>query len=114
MFKKYKKMIIILGIIVIAAIAYTLMIGNTDDSLLVSEGPVSGSGDSELQNELLALLLEIRSIKLDESILSDPVFISLEDFGQEIIPEPVGRENPFAPVKASELGVLPTEDQGIE
>lgn len=100
-FKKYKKMIIILGILVVATIGYTVMIGNTDDSLLVSES--SADENSMLQNELLALLLEIRSIKLDESILSDPAFQGLEDFGQNIVPEPIGRENPFAPVDPNEL-----------
>ncbi len=94
-------MIIVLGILVIATVAYTVMVGERDDSLLVSEGATNTS--LVLQNELLALLLDIRSIKLDESILSDTVFRSLEDFGQEIVLEPIGRENPFAPVNFNEL-----------
>jgi hypothetical protein len=100
-FKKYKSIIIVLVILIIATVAYTVIIGEKDDSLLVSESSVDISSAS--QGDLLALLLEIRTIKLDESILSDEAFRSLKDFGQEIVPEPVGRENPFAPVNFDEL-----------
>ena len=101
LFKKYKNIIIILAILIIATVAYTVIVGKKDDSLLVSES--SSDTSSASQSNLLALLLEIRTIKLDESILSDSAFRSLKDFGQEIIPEPVGRENPFAPVNFDEL-----------
>jgi len=37
----------------------------------------------------------MRSIRLDSSIFENPAFASLRDFGREIIPEPVGRTNPF-------------------
>ncbi len=100
LFKKYKN-IIILGILIIATVIYTVAISNKDNSLLVSESSVDGGSAS--QSDLLALLLEIRSIKLDESILTDSVFRSLKDFGQEITQEPVGRENPFAPVDFDKL-----------
>lgn len=100
-------MIIILGILAIATVGYTVMVGNVDNTLLVSENSVEEN--SVLQNELLALLLDIRLIRLNESILSDPVFQGLEDFGQDIIPEPIGRKNPFAPVDPSELQVNTTE-----
>ena len=94
-------MIIILGILIIATVAYTLVVGKTDKNLLVSESFINTN--SSLQDDLIALLLEIRSIKLDGDILSDKVFRSLEDFGQEITPEPIGRENPFAPVNFNKL-----------
>lgn len=106
---KYKKVIIILGIIIIAAVIYTIMIGKKDNRLLVSESPETVS-NTELQNNLLALLLEIRSIKLDDSIFLDPAFRSLDDFGQEIVQEPVGRSNPFAPVGfVSESQIIESE-----
>lgn len=52
--------------------------------------------------ELLNSLSELRSVKLDSSIFSDPEFLSLVDFGRTIAPEPVGRSNPFAPLGAVE------------
>lgn len=57
---------------------------------------VAGLGDEELLTELSKL----KSLELDDSIFSDPVFRSLTDFSQPITPEPVGRENPFLPIGA--------------
>ena len=96
MFRKYKNIIIIVIIIIIAGAAYTLLTGNTDDRLLVSDTPSDTS--SVIESDLLTLLLDIRSVKLNGDIFSDPIFRSLEDFGQDLVPEPVGRDNPFAPI----------------
>lgn len=54
--------------------------------------PISGS-------EFLAVLLNVKSIKLDDSIFSDPAFISLHDSSIELINDVTeGRPNPFAPI----------------
>ena len=52
--------------------------------------------DGKLGRELLAALAKLKSTKFDKSIFDDPVFNSLKDFGVEIVPEPIGRRNPFA------------------
>ena len=94
--KKYKKKILIVIIIIIAAIGYTILFGGEEDKLLISES-VNAAGKTE-DNELISLLIGLRSINLDGSIFSDPVFRSLEDFGQKLTPESAGRNNPFAPI----------------
>lgn len=100
-FKKYKTILLITAIVVMAFIAYTFTFDNyKNDSLLTSDSN-SESSDSTgvgIENDLLTLLLDVRSIKLNGSVFTNEVFKSLEDFGQDIVPEPVGRENPFAPV----------------
>lgn len=48
--------------------------------------------------DFLSLLLNVKNIKLDDSILSDPAFVNLRD--SSIVLEPDGNEgrpNPFAP-----------------
>ncbi|MFQ5661981.1 MAG: hypothetical protein ACE5F2_01885 [Candidatus Paceibacteria bacterium] len=99
-FKKYKTLILIVGAVIIAAVAYTIFFGGEDDSLLVAE-PQDNAASVEESN-LLTLLLDLRSVKLNDTLFSDPVFKSLEDFGQELTAEPVGRENPFAPIGSTE------------
>jgi hypothetical protein len=94
--KKYKNIIIVAIIIVIVAFSYNLFADKTDKSLLTSE--VKGAKNSVLETDLLSILIDLRLIKLDDSIFSDKAFQSLRDFGQDIAPEPVGRKNPFAPV----------------
>lgn len=108
-FKKYKNIIIVAVIIVIVAFSYNLFVGNTDNSLLTSE--VKGAKTSVLETDLLSILIDLRLIKLDNSIFSDKAFQSLRDFGQDIVPESVGRKNPFAPVNTNTLteSVIETE-----
>jgi hypothetical protein len=46
----------------------------------------------------LALLAKIESIKLDDSFLKNPVFMSLRDWTVELGHEDAGRPNPFIPI----------------
>lgn len=62
----------------------------------------SASGNATIggvDQELRATLEKVRGIQLADPVLSDPVFHSLQDFGQQIVPEPFGRPNPFAPLQ---------------
>lgn len=62
-----------------------------EEALLVSEGKFN----SLIGGELFTLLLEIKALELRGDILSDKAFLNLKDFGIELTPQPVGRENPF-------------------
>lgn len=95
--KKYQNIFIIVALVVIAFVGYTLFFAEegTDASLTVEQ---AGEVQTEVGQELIGLLLELRSIQLDASLFSDDRFQSLQDFGQEIVSEPVGRPNPFAPL----------------
>lgn len=95
-FKKYKTLMLVVVVVIIAGVAYTILFGGEDEALLTVERPDSAASVEE--GDLLTLLLEMRSVNLSGNIFSDPVFQSLEDFGQELVSEPVGRENPFAPI----------------
>jgi len=96
--KKYKNIALSVLAIAIAATLYGVIFGKNgpDLSLLTSETPAAGA--RAVGEDVLELLATLRGIELDGSIFEDPAFRSLEDFGQTLVPEPVGRENPFAPV----------------
>ena len=87
-----------LAIVVAIAAWYVLGGGSGDEQLLVTENFATPA--SQAEKDLVATLLELRSVTLDGTIFSDPVFKSLKDFGSQIIPEPVGRPNPFAPLSS--------------
>ncbi len=55
-------------------------------------------GDGADTDPLLIALLQLRNLKLDDSIFTDPTFTSLQNFHQEIPLQPVGRSNPFLPL----------------
>lgn len=80
---------------------YTLRGSASPDALLVTENVGTGA-PNEAERDLVATLLQLRAIGLDGTIFSDPAFQSLVDYGIEIVPEPVGRENPFAPLPGAQ------------
>lgn len=99
MFNKYKKIIVAIIIIIVLFFIYSFFFGGEkDDSLLssTSNGPISGA--DVIGSELIQALNEIETLDLDRSIFEDPIYRSLVDRSQPIPPEPVGRDNPFAPI----------------
>ncbi len=94
---KYKNILTILVVVIAAFIAYSFFFGGAPEAVLSSDVP---SEQVAVDHELIALLLELKGIRLDDSIFADPVFMSLQDFSQELVPEPVGRDNPFAPLNS--------------
>src|SRR4051812_37237432 len=89
---------IVYGVLLLIAvlIAYTYFFTGTAASTqtLVTETPVL-SQDTVKGKELLRVLLSLNGIKLDDSIFSDPLFTSLQDFSIALpdIGTP-GRQNP--------------------
>ena len=58
----------------------------------------TATSTSSVGGDLLGSIAQLKAVTLDPSIFSDPVFLSLVDFGVAIPLEPVGRGNPFAPL----------------
>jgi hypothetical protein len=104
--KKNKFMILGLALVVGMMAWYIMRDTPASNSLLVTED-FSGAS-SEADKDLVATLLQLRAVTLDGAIFQDPAFQSLRDFGIQIVPEPVGRENPFAPLPASAAPAVPT------
>lgn len=94
---KHKFIAVIVLLVVIAGAWYGLSGSSSPSPDLVSTTPSSGSADQTLVETLLTL----RTVSLSGTIFSDPAFESLKDFGTQIVSEPVGRPNPFAPLSSS-------------
>lgn len=61
--------------------------------------PDGTSSDTLGTNDFLAVLLNVKNIKLDDSIFSDPAFATLRDSSITLTPDGTeGRPNPFAPI----------------
>ncbi len=85
---------LIIAVVLLVYFAYASL--NKPLALLTSDKSTSLIGSTVSLN----ILASLRIITLDNSIFSDPAFISLIDFGVVIPEEPVGRRNPFAPVQS--------------
>ncbi len=95
---KYKNVIIALCIALAGFVVYNSFFkGGTEAALTAM--PVNQN--AAVEQDLIALLLELHSITLSEAIFTNPDFVSLQDFSQEIVPQPVGRPNPFSPLSGA-------------
>jgi hypothetical protein len=103
-----KNIIIFLGIGLAMVLMYVFFIkGNGEEANLTTTTtmPVQGGTASTTEvsgtmgQDFLGLLLNVKNIKLDSTIFSNPAFISLHDSSILLIPDGnEGRANPFAPI----------------
>lgn len=95
---QHKFISFIVLVLLIGGAWYGLSSSSSGSTDLVTATPATGSSaDQQLVNTLLTL----RAVTLSGAILSDPTFRSLQDFSTQIVPEPVGRTDPFAPLSGS-------------
>lgn len=109
-FQNKRVLILIGGFVLVAVLLLVFAAGGSEPG--VSEGPVSpylsvapappagGPSSAALGEDLLTALALLKTISLDTSVFTDPVFLSLSDWGKAIPPQPAGRRNPFAPLGA--------------
>lgn len=114
--KSVLKTIIILAVLTgIAMAGYMFFfkkeptVGTEGGLATVAGTPVTTTADAATMNQnaqnasrdFLALLLNIRSIKLDDSLFTSAAFSALQDLSRPITPDTdPGRVNPFAPIGA--------------
>lgn len=83
--------------------------GKSDEGSLSSETGADLEGQSSVQQEFLPILLNVKGIKLDDSIFYDPAFISLKDSSIVLVQDGnEGRPNPFAPIGYDNIGTTPS------
>jgi hypothetical protein len=107
MSSKIKNILIIGGIGAVLILGYFLFFKKTPDqpALVSSTGsavlPTNTASDqtSTISKDFLAVLLNVKGIKIDDSIFTDPAFLSLRDSSIELVSDGTeGRPNPFAPL----------------
>lgn len=87
---------IVIGAIVLVGAYFAFFSGSGSSTLLSSN---SGSSEtSKISQELLVTIGDLKAINLDTKIFSDPAYQSLVDFHVDIPLQPIGRDNPFAPL----------------
>ncbi len=91
--------LLILSVIVFIVIGFFGFYFFKEDSGPLLKSAVTG-GSPESQ-QILNALNELKNIKLDGQIFTDPVFQGLEDFTRQVNEEPKQRPNPFAPISPS-------------
>lgn len=111
---KLKKIIIAIVVLGILFILYSAFLkpDPTPDTLVAGRSKVAGQPVSQdakvISSQISQALLKIEQIKLDRSIFDNQIFATLEDRSEEIVDEPVGRRNPFAPLGDTSANITTT------
>lgn len=93
-----KNTITFLGLALILGLGYYLFVLQDDDTISLNSD--SSVEEAELASaQFIRQLNIIRSLELSNAIFSDPRFESFVDFSRPVPDQPVGRDNPFAPVR---------------
>ena len=91
-----KTLMLVIGSVLVAGASWYLFLRDTTSAPLLQTQDLTAA--SEADKEVVETLLQLRAITLSGTIFTDPAFTSLKDTGIQIVPEPVGRPNPFAPL----------------
>lgn len=83
--------IILGGILVLVGLGYYIYTSNTQSD---AESEMSAQIAAE-SADFLRRLNELKAIELNGSIFSDPRFVSLVNYSQPVLSEPVGNPSPF-------------------
>jgi hypothetical protein len=97
-FLSQNKLVVIVGLLVVVGIGWYMLSGSSAPAPTLTT--TSAQGTSKADSDLVSSLLSLRAVKLDGTIFSDPAFVNLKDFSTQIVPEPIGRTDPFAPLSA--------------
>lgn len=116
---KFKNIIIFASIAAILITLYFFFFrGDSAETPLISVQTSSSTGTGSPANSLvpedfLAVLLNVKGIKLDDSIFNSPVFLSLSDSSISLVQDGnEGRANPFAPL-GFDTTAAPAAGQGV-
>ena len=96
--RRYQTILLFVLIVIGAFLVYQYFFAPSTEAPLTTTNSLSASGPDQ---DLIALLLELKSIRLDNTLFNDSVFKSMQDFSKELVQEPQGRPNPFAPLGAT-------------
>ena len=86
---------VLAGLVLAGVIWYSFLRDKKPKPLIQATDVTQTNG---ADSDVVSTLLQLRAVSLSGTIFSEPAFMSLLDFGSQIVPEPVGRPNPFAPL----------------
>lgn len=91
-----KSIIIIIVCVVLAGLAYFYFAGTPkDDGSFVTTDANASSEAAIAGAQILSLLNQINSLKIDPALFKSPVYSSLVDHTVPIYPQNIGKKNPF-------------------
>ncbi len=95
---KNKILIIALVIVVVVGFYIFKSVKPKEEPLTTVQSGATGG----ISQEIIIELNRLKALRnIDDSIFKNPTFTSLRDYTQAVVPQPIGRNNPFAPIGTS-------------
>lgn len=98
----HNKFAIAIVVAVVAVVGWMMLGGGSSTS---DTSVIQGTTQATVGDDLIQTLTTLQGVTLDGSIFSNPLFTSLQDNTRQIVNEPAGRHDPFAPISLSQNGV---------
>lgn len=97
MMSLFKNKMVLLGVggVLLAGFVWYSFLRDKETQLLKTEDITAPTA---VDSDIVTVLLQLRAVSLSGTIFTDPAFLTLKDFGSQIMQEPNGRANPFAPL----------------
>jgi len=92
---KIKYILIAVGVVIVIFLFYAFFLKSAPAPVGLTTTVASNDSDTVAT---LQLLDQMKSLALDRSIFTNPLYLHLQDFGVTISPQPYGRPNPFGPI----------------
>lgn len=95
---------VLIGVVVLVLVFFVFNYfkntADTDTGSLIVQGETKETVDAKY---ILNLLNKMNQVSLNDSIFVNQAFMRLEDNSVALFPQPISRENPFAPINSSEI-----------
>ncbi len=104
-----KLLISLIVLAFVGYVSYMTFFGEVEIPQYVDVEAESMGRTEVLGQDILILSDQLQQINIDKSVFSSPLFSSLIDISQPLLPEAQGRENPFAPIGTSGVQTSPVK-----
>jgi hypothetical protein len=94
------KLVSLLIVVILIAAAWWGFTQTSGPAPVLSTDTLGNATDTQ-DAQIVSTLLQLQAVSLSGAILTDPGFLALQDFTTQVVTEPLGRPNPFAPVNGS-------------
>lgn len=92
-----KNKILAIGLLVVAVVGYYIFRSSQPPEEALTS--VTSGAPATIGQEIIIELNRLKALRnIKDDIFKDPKFTSLQDFTQTVVPQSVGRSNPFSPV----------------
>lgn len=101
--KSNSTFLIAIALVIMGGLYWYFFIGKSEELPLTPSSSVGS--ENPAQTKFQTLVSQLQPISFDSSIFSDPNFTLLVDLTTPVVPETLGRLDPFAPLSGATDGI---------